>query len=383
MPKRTQYTIEYRQQILAQARMGRSAAAIAREADPTEDTIRRWIGQADLEGGHHADDTAEQRRTKSQLRRENKRLRLERNVLLRALTWFRGGQPLDPRDGFAFVSAHRDLLPVRTMCRMLGSSASGFYAWMKRPPSPRARRDAVLRGMILTSWKNSRRTYGRRRIHADLKAQGEFVSQKRVARLMRELNIRGIRRYRRRAARSQPSATTCSVPDLVNRNFRAARPNELWVADITEVPTGAGSLFVAVVLDVWSRLVVGWAADTHLRTELVEHAFDMAIQRRRPDGVVHHSDRGTQYTSRAFAERCRRTGTRPSMGSVGDPYDNALCESFFATLERELLGRRPFANPDDARIAVSDYVEGFYNPHRRHSALGYCPPDEFEYRYGG
>ena len=379
---RVQYTKQYRQQIVELARSGRSAAALAREFDPTAETIRRWIRRADLDEGRLGTRTTHRRQTDThRLRSEVERLALERDILLRAAVWFRDGSPLDPEEAFAFVKAHRDTLPVRAMCRVLGSSSSGFYAWMKRPPSARARRDAVLRGLVLASWRNSRRTYGRRRIHADLKAQGESVSQKRVARLMREMGIRVARRRRKRPARKGSSRTTCSTPDLVNRNFQAARPNELWVADITEVPTDAGPLFVAVVIDVWSRLVVGWAAETHVRTELVEQALDMAIRRRRPEaGVVHHSDRGTQYASRAFGDRCRKVGTRLSMGSVGDAYDNAMCESFFATLECELLDRHQFASRAEARMAVYDFMEGFYNPHRRHSALGYESPAAFEQR---
>ena len=379
---RVRYTRQYRQQIVALARSGRSAAALAREFDPTAETIRRWIRRADLDEGRLGTRTTRRRQTEThRLRSEVERLALERDILLRAAVWFRDGSPLDPEEAFAFVKAHRDMLPVRAMCRVLGSSSSGFYAWMKRPPSARARRDAVLRGLVLASWRNSRRTYGRRRIHADLKAQGESVSQKRVARLMREMGIRVARRRRKRPARKGSSRTTCSTPDLVNRNFQAARPNELWVADITEVPTDAGPLFVAVVIDVWSRLVVGWAAETHVRTELVEQALDMAIRRRRPEaGVVHHSDRGTQYASRAFGDRCRKAGTRLSMGSVGDAYDNAMCESFFATLECELLDRHHFASRAEARMAVYDFMEGFYNPHRRHSALGYQSPAAFEQR---
>ena len=403
---RVRYTKQYRQQIVALARSGRSAAALAREFDPTAETIRRWIRRADLDEGRLGTRTTHRRQTEThRLRSEVERLALERDILLRAAVWFRDGSPLDTEEAFAFVKAHRDMLPVRAMCRVLGSSSSGFYAWMKRPPSARARRDAVLRGLVLASWRNSRRTYGRRRIHADLKAQGESVSQKRVARLMREMGIRVARRRRKRPARKGSSRTTCSTPDLVNRNFQAARPNELWVADITEVPTDAGPLFVAVVIDVWSRLVVGWAAETHVRTELVEQALDMAIRQRRPEapttqrrrnheqhldmairqrrpeaGVVHHSDRGTQYASRAFGDRCRKAGTRLSMGSVGDAYDNAMCESFFATLECELLDRHHFASRAEARMAVYDFMEGFYNPHRRHSALGYESPAAFEQR---
>lgn len=380
---RLRYTRQYRQQIVALARSGRSAAALAREFDPTAETIRHWIRQADIDEGRRGARTTPRWHAETRcLRGEVERLALERDILLRAAVWFRDGSPPTPREAFAFVQAHRDLMPVRAMCRLLGSSSSGFYAWMKRPPSARDRRDAVLRGLILASWRNSRRTYGRRRIHADLKALGESVSQKRVARLMREMGIRGTRRRPRRRARKGSSGTTCSTPDLVNRNFGAARPNELWVADIKEVPTDAGPLFVAVVIDAWSRLVVGWAAETHVRTELVEQALDMAIRRRQPEGgVVHHSDRGTQYASRAFGDRCQRTGTLPSMGSVGDAYDNAMCESFFATLERELLDRRNFACPTEARMAIFDFVERFYNPHRRHSALGYQSPATFEQRH--
>jgi putative transposase len=164
----------------------------------------------------------------------------------------------------------------------------------------------------------------------------------------------------------------------VDRDFQAAGPNQLWVADITYVPTAAGFLYLAVVVDVWSRRVVGWAMANHLRAELVLDALNMALGQRRPRDVIHHSDQGSQYTSLAFGKRCKEAGVRPSMGSVGDAYDNALCESFFATLECELLERRRFASQGEARIACFSFIEGFYNPTRRHSALGYRSPICYE-----
>jgi putative transposase len=170
------------------------------------------------------------------------------------------------------------------------------------------------------------------------------------------------------------------APDLVDRNFTATGPNQLWVADITYIPTWAGFLYLAVVLDAWSRRVVGWAMATHLRTELVLDALDMALTQRRPDAVIHHSDQGCQYTSFAFGKRCRDMGVRPSMGSVGDCFDNAMCESFFATLECELLDRQAFKTQTEARLAVFDFIEGFYNPHRRHSAIDYQSPINYERR---
>jgi putative transposase len=168
------------------------------------------------------------------------------------------------------------------------------------------------------------------------------------------------------------------APDLVKRDFRAQGPNQLWVADITYVPTWAGFLYVAVVLDAWSRRVVGWAFATHLRVELVLAALEMAVRRRQPRGVIHHSDQGCQYSSVAFGNRCRQAGVRPSMGSVGDAYDNALCESFFATLECELIDRTRLRTPEEAERAVFEFIEGWYNLHRRHSALNYDSPMEYE-----
>jgi len=168
------------------------------------------------------------------------------------------------------------------------------------------------------------------------------------------------------------------APDLVERNFTAAAPNRLWVADITYIPTWAGFLYLAVVLDVFSRRIVGWAMETYLRTELVLKALDMALGQRRPGEVIHHSDQGSQYTSLAFGQRCREAEVRPSMGSVGDCFDNAMCESFFATLECELLDRRRFKTQIEARMAVFDFIEGWYNPHRRHSALDYLSPINYE-----
>ena len=171
------------------------------------------------------------------------------------------------------------------------------------------------------------------------------------------------------------------APDLVERDFAAEAPDRLWVADITYIPTWAGFLYLAVVLDAYSRRIVGWSMATTLATQLVLNALDMALLTRRPKGVIHHSDQGSQYTSIGFGQRCRDAGVRPSMGSVGDAYDNAMCESFFATLECELLARSRFKAPAEARRAVFDFIEGFYNPRRRHSSIGYLSPIDFERRH--
>jgi putative transposase len=265
------------------------------------------------------------------------------------------------------------------MCRLLGVSPSGYYAWSHRCASRQAQADAELLASIRAIYERSRGTYGAPRIQADLQACGKLVSRKRVARLMREAGLRGASRRRPitttiRDAKSRPA------PDLVQRDFAAEGRDRLWVGDITYIPTRAGFLYLAVVVDAWSRRVVGWSMATHLRTELVLEALNMALGQRRPRGVIHHSDQGTQYTSIAFGQRCREAGVRPSMGSVGDCFDNALRESFFATLECELLERRRFQTQVEARMAVFEFLEGWYNPHRRHSALGYLSPMEFERR---
>ena len=271
---------------------------------------------------------------------------------------------------------------IATMCRVLEVSTSGYYAWRKRPASKRAQADAVLLRQIRTAHEVSRGTYGAPRIHAELAAAGIRVGRKRVARLMGAAGVVGVSR-RRWITTTTRSDAARPAPDLVQRVFRADGPNRLWVADATYIPTWAGFLFLAIVLDVFSRKVVGWAMATHLRTELMLEALDMALGQRRPEGVIHHSDQGTQYTSIAFGLRCQAAGVRPSMGSVGDAYDNAMAESFFATLECELLDRQRFATPAEAEPVVFEWIEGWYNPHRRHSSLGYRSPNEFERIHAG
>jgi putative transposase len=278
------------------------------------------------------------------------------------------------------VKANQARYPVATMCRVLDVSTSGYYAWLKRPRSKRASEDAVLGGRIRQIYLRSRRTYGAPRVHAELADEGTYVGRKRVARLMRMAGLQGVSRRKRpsttvREPRQRPA------PDLVDRDFTVDGPNKLWVADITYVPTWAGFLYLAVVVDAWSRRVVGWSMANHLRTELVLDALDMAIRQRYPLGVIHHSDQGSQYTSLEFGRRCREAGVRPSMGSVGDAYDNALCESFFATLECELIDRHHFQTQREARVAAFEFIEGWYNPHRRHSSLGYKSPMRYERSY--
>ena len=278
------------------------------------------------------------------------------------------------------MRAYRADYPITTMCRVLEVSTSGYYAWSKRAPSPRALANQQLGDRIEALHRQSRCTYGRPRIQADLRDAGIHASDKRVARVMRERKLRRAcrRKIFKTTIRDKDAALSS---DLVNREFKATAPDQLWVADITYVPTTAGFLFLAVVLDVFSRRVVGWAMATHMRADLVVDALNMALFRRNPKNVIHHSDHGSQYTSIAFTKRCDKNGVTMSMGSVGDCYDNALCESFNAILECELLVFHRFKNPREAALVVFDFIESFYNPRRRHTAIGCISPMEFERRY--
>ncbi len=267
------------------------------------------------------------------------------------------------------------------MCRVLEVSRSGYYAWLKRAPSERTKANAALLETIRAIHVESDGTYGAPRIHADLPSKGARASLNRVARVMRGAGIRGVSR-RKWTKTTRRDRDARPAPDLLERDFTATGPDQVWVADITYIPTSSGFLYLAIVLDVWSRRIVGWAMETHLRAELVLKALDMAVWQRRPTGVIHHSDQGTQYTSVAFGRRCKALGVRPSMGSVGDAYDNAMAESFFATLECELIDRYRFRTRAEATMAVFGYIEGWYNPRRRHSALGYESPMSFERTHG-
>jgi len=282
---------------------------------------------------------------------------------------------------FRFVEREKAHFPVTMLCRVLGVSPSGYYAWAQRGPSPRVQADRALLARIRAIHIHSRGTYGVPRVHAELAADGVHVARKRVARLMRCAGIVGV--HRRRFIRTtvrDPAAP--AVPDLVRRDFRTTGPDRLWVADITYLPTRAGFCYLAAILDAWSRRIVGWSMASHLRTELVATALELALARRRPAaGLIHHSDHGTQYTSLAFGRRLREAGIAASMGSRGDAYDNALAESFFASLETELIDRSDWPTRDVARAAVFEYIEVFYNRVRRHSAIGYVSPLALEERY--
>lgn len=231
---------------------------------------------------------------------------------------------------------------------------------------------------IVAAHAASRGTYGAPRIRADLAASGEQVSRKRVARLMRATGLQGVHR-RRRVSLTRRARGVHLPPDLVGRAFTAPAPNRVWTADVTYIPTGQGWLYLAAVMDLYARKIVGWSMADHQKSSLVEAALTMAIRHRRPaPGVIHHSDQGGQYLSGSFVDLCDRYGIRRSVGSAGDCYDNAVTESFFATLECELLDQTSFANHDEARTAIFDFIEGFYNRRRRHSANGYLSPHDHE-----
>jgi putative transposase len=283
---------------------------------------------------------------------------------------------------FRFIEAEKGNYPVSLMCRLLGVSRSGFHAWQRRPPSDRELSDAWLLERIREIHSRNRGVYGSPRVHAELRlAHGIRVGRKRVERLMREHRISGLISKRR-------GRTTIRVPgvrvadDLVQRQFRPTSANVLWVADITYLRSWEGWLYLAAVQDAFSRRIVGWSMADHMRSDLVVDALQMAIARRQPEaGLIHHSDQGSQFVSLAFGQAAGKAGIARSMGSRGDCFDNAVAESFFATLKKELIHRRTWPNREELRRHVFDYIEIFYNATRRHSTLGMLSPVRYEERH--
>jgi putative transposase len=279
---------------------------------------------------------------------------------------------------FRLIDAKRAQHPVSLLCSVLGVSRAGYYAWKDRSACARRRRDDELLGEIRAIHEESKGTYGWPRVHAELRHRGVRVSRKRVARLMRQAGLSGmVRRRKGRTTVSVPGIAT--APDLVRRDFAPTGPNRLWVADLSEIATWEGKLYLAVVVDCFSRRCVGWAMAEHMRAELVVEALEMALWQRRPDvGLVHHSDRGGQYVSLIFGQTARAAGIDISMGAKGCALDNAVCESFFATLKKELTRPRSWPTRRELESAVFAWIEGWYNRRRLHSTLGYLSPADYE-----
>ena len=279
---------------------------------------------------------------------------------------------------FQFIRDHREHFPVRLMCRVLEASPSGFYDWLRRPESQRAAEDRALIEKIQAVHNESRRTYGSPRVHASLKAAGYRIGRKRVARLMRENDIRP-RTKRKFKVTTDSRHDHPIAPNLLDRQFTVEAPNTVWLADLSYIWTREGWLYLAVVLDLFSRQVVGWAMDEQMPQELTLAALDMALKRRRPlPGLMHHSDRGSQYAAGAYQKRLVEHGIVCSMSRKGNCWDNAPMESFFHTLKTELVHHRDYLTRDEARRDIFEYIEVFYNRQRSHSTLGYLSPAQFE-----
>ena len=285
---------------------------------------------------------------------------------------------------FAFIAAEKTNYPISLLCRVLGVGRTSFHDWQRRPPSERALFDAFLTDKIKHIHAASRGTYGSPRMHAELRLEhGIRVGRKRVERLMGQAGLEGIPVPRKARTTVRVEGVRCA-PDLVERDFSAIAPDRLWCADITYLPTWEGWLYLASVIDCFSRMIVGWCMRSHMRLELVERALEMAVARRRPGpGLIHHSDHGSQYTAVIFGQRCEQLGLEVSRGSIGDCYDNAVCEAFHATLKRELVHRRPWPTRAELQTAVFEYIEGFYNTTRRHSTIAHLSPAQYEERADG
>lgn len=281
---------------------------------------------------------------------------------------------------YRFIESHRAVYPVGRMCDVLGVSRSGYYAWRERPLSERKQSNTRLLLHIRAVYHESRRTYGSRRVYHELREQGIPCSRHRIARLMRQDGLRAVQRQRYKQT-TRPNPRLPVAPNVLNRDFTAQRPNQKWVADFTYIPTAQGWLYLATVMDVFSRQIVGWSMSERQQTALVEDALQMALARRCPQtGLLHHSDRGSQYASHDYQKLLAKQHIQVSMSRSGNCYDNAMMESFFATLKAEWVDQR-YATRAEARSAIFDYIERWYNRRRRHSSLGYLSPAVFEQRF--
>lgn len=284
---------------------------------------------------------------------------------------------------YAFIARNRPVWTVSRMCRLLKVSRSGFHEWHERAPSARALEDERLTVRIRSFHLLSGRVYGSPRVHRDLREAGERVGENRVARLMRCAGIEALRRRRRRPIDEGARPECAIAPNVLDRQFEAAAPNRRWVADFTYIDTAEGWLYLAVVLDLFSRRIVGWSMKPEMTAQLVMDALIMALWRRgKPEELLHHSDQGSQYTSEDFQRLLAHHGIKCSMSGKGDCWDNAAMESFFASLKKERVYTKPrYPTRDEARADLFDYIEAFYNPQRRHSTLGQISPAEFEQRF--
>ena len=284
---------------------------------------------------------------------------------------------------YRLVEAEKSEHRISRLCTVLGVTRQGFYAWRRRGPSLRQLGDDELAKLIVTIYDGSHQTYGAPRVQLELADEHDVhVGCKRVARLMRKLELQGVSRRGKKPRTTVADPQASPAPDLVERRFAAEQPNRLWLADLTYVPTLQGWLFLAVVMDMYSRKIVGWSMRNDLKADLVVDALAMAVARRKPArGLVHHSDRGSQYSSLVFGKTLRESGLVASMGSRGDALDNAACESLISTLKVEWIERHRYQSRDQARLSIFQYIETFYNPSRRHSSLGGISPDEYERRF--
>ena len=280
---------------------------------------------------------------------------------------------------FSSVKNHSDIWPVRLQCKVLGVSASGYYAWLKRQPSKRAIANQNLLNDIRRIHWDNRKLYGSPRVHAELRKEGQKVGLSRVEKLMRENNLAALSKRRVRVITTDSNHSLPVAPNVLDRNFGALNPNEKWVADITYIKTDEGWLYLATVLDLYSRKIVGWAMRDHMRTELCLAALMMAIQRQRPGpSLIHHSDRGSQYASDDYRQALTDAKMIQSMSRKGNCWDNAPAESFFHTLKTELVHQRHYTNKEEAKSDLFHYIEGYYNTRRIHSAIGYLTPLQME-----
>lgn len=375
------YPPQYREMILAQVRAGRPVREVVEGLAVSTATVFRWKKQDKIDRGETGGLTTGEAAELRAARHRIAELETELATVKRASELFSEGRVVRPKELYPIVEElgieGHGLKPA---CRILNIASSGFFMWRHQPPSDRAIRRAWLTDVIVQIWEQSRRTYGWRRVQAELAdAYDHVVNKKLVRAIMREQDISGLPKRRRGRANMINRATS---ENLVNRDFERSGPNMLWMTDITEHLTREGRVFCCVVLDAWSRKVVGWSIDRRATTAMVNSALGMAVDQQRPaEGTTLHSDHGPQYTSWAFSQRIRSEGLVHSLGTVGDAFDNAMVESFWGRMQTELLDRQKWATRLELSTAMFDWIEAFYNPVRRHSALGYISPIEFERRH--